>query len=161
MGHGHSHIHTTPHHHHSHAATPHHQHSTPLAHSSYPGAIQIGHTPHHHPHPPDTPGPQVETILQNACFCARNELIMILKEIKVCFSQSRRCELTETVSIIRIFSCWITLTVCFSLKKYWIYLFHLYFIFLFLNFDKKFLGWLQYLFQEQFLFSSYLRLKVE
>lgn len=83
MGHGHSHIHATPHHHHSHAATPHHQHSTPLAHSSYPAAIQIGHTPHHHPHPPETPGPQVETILQNACFCARNELMMILKEIKV------------------------------------------------------------------------------
>lgn len=83
MGHGHSHIHTTPHHHHSHATpTPHHQHSTPLAHSSYPGH-QLGHTPHHHQHPPDTAAPQVETIFQNACFCARYELILILKEIKV------------------------------------------------------------------------------
>ncbi|XP_017876935.1 neuronal acetylcholine receptor subunit alpha-7-like isoform X1 [Ceratina calcarata] len=87
MGHGHSHIHTTPHHHHSHAATPHHQHATPLGHSSYPGPIPISHTPHHHPHPPDTPGPQVETILQNACFCARNELVMILKEIKIITDQ--------------------------------------------------------------------------
>ncbi|XP_012250021.1 neuronal acetylcholine receptor subunit alpha-7-like isoform X1 [Bombus vosnesenskii] len=98
MGHGHSHIHTTPHHHHSHAATPHHQHSTPLAHSSYPGAIQIGHTPHHHPHPPDTPGPQVETILQNACFCARNELIMILKEIKIITDQLKNEELNTKVT---------------------------------------------------------------
>ncbi|XP_043599765.1 neuronal acetylcholine receptor subunit alpha-7-like isoform X2 [Bombus pyrosoma] len=98
MGHGHSHIHTTPHHHHSHAATPHHQHSTPLAHSSYPGAIQIGHTPHHHPHPPDTPGPQVETILQNACFCARNELIMILKEIKIITDQLKNEEMNTKVT---------------------------------------------------------------
>lgn len=83
MGHGHSHIHTTPHHHHSHApTTPHHQHATPLPHSSYPGH-QISHTPHHHPHPQDASGPQVETILQNACFCARYELVLILKEIKV------------------------------------------------------------------------------
>lgn len=82
VGHGHSHIHTTPHHHHSHApTTPHHQHATPLPHSSYPGH-QISHTPHHHPHPPDAPAPQVE-ILQNACFCARYELVLILKEIKV------------------------------------------------------------------------------
>ncbi|XP_017767088.1 PREDICTED: neuronal acetylcholine receptor subunit alpha-7-like [Eufriesea mexicana] len=89
MGHGHSHIHTTPHHHHSHAATPHHQHATPLAHSTYPGTIQISHTPHHHPHPAETSGPQVETILQNACFCARNELIMILKEIKIITDQMK------------------------------------------------------------------------
>lgn len=83
MGHGHSHIHTTPHHHHSHApTTPHHQHATPLPHASYPGH-QISHTPHHHPHPQDAPAPQVETILQNACFCARYELVLILKEIKV------------------------------------------------------------------------------
>ncbi|KAF3423584.1 hypothetical protein E2986_03460 [Frieseomelitta varia] len=98
MGHGHSHIHTTPHHHHSHAATPHHQHSTPLAHSSYPAALQIGHTPHHHPHPPDTPGPQVETILQNACFCARNELIMILKEIKIITDQLKSEEVNTKVT---------------------------------------------------------------
>lgn len=83
MGHGHSHIHTTPHHHHSHApTTPHHQHATPLPHSSYPGH-QISHTPHHHPHPQDPSTPQVETMLQNACFCARYELVLILKEIKV------------------------------------------------------------------------------
>ncbi|XP_032670673.1 neuronal acetylcholine receptor subunit alpha-7-like isoform X2 [Odontomachus brunneus] len=87
MGHGHSHIHTTPHHHHSHAATtPHHQHATPLPHSSYPGH-QISHTPHHHPHPQDAPTPQVETILQNACFCARYELVLILKEIKIITNQ--------------------------------------------------------------------------
>lgn len=98
MGHGHSHIHATPHHHHSHAATPHHQHSTPLAHSSYPAAIQIGHTPHHHPHPPETPGPQVETILQNACFCARNELMMILKEIKIITDQLKSEELNAKVT---------------------------------------------------------------
>nr|AJE70265.1 nicotinic acetylcholine receptor alpha7 subunit [Apis mellifera] len=98
MGHGHSHIHATPHHHHSHAATPHHQHSTPLAHSSYPAAIQIGHTPHHHPHPPETPGPQVETILQNACFCARNELMMILKEIKIITDQLKSEELNTKVT---------------------------------------------------------------
>ncbi|XP_043503415.1 neuronal acetylcholine receptor subunit alpha-7-like isoform X2 [Polistes fuscatus] len=92
MGHGHSHIHTTPHHHHSHATpTPHHQHSTPLAHSSYPGH-QLGHTPHHHQHPPDTAAPQVETIFQNACFCARYELILILKEIKVITDQLRSDE---------------------------------------------------------------------
>lgn len=86
MGHGHSHIHTTPHHHHSHApTTPHHQHAAPLPHSSYPmtPGHQISHTPHHHPHPQDASGPQVETILQNACFCARYELVLILKEIKV------------------------------------------------------------------------------
>ncbi|CAL7948632.1 unnamed protein product [Xylocopa violacea] len=98
MGHGHSHIHTTPRHHHSHAATPHHQHSTPLAHSSYPAAIQISHTPHHHPHPPDTPGPQVETILQNACFCARNELVMILKEIKIITDQLKSEEMNTKVT---------------------------------------------------------------
>ncbi|XP_072760865.1 nicotinic acetylcholine receptor alpha7 subunit isoform X1 [Anoplolepis gracilipes] len=87
MGHGHSHIHTTPHHHHSHApTTPHHQHATPLPHSSYPGH-QISHTPHHHPHPQDASGPQVETILQNACFCARYELVLILKEIKIITNQ--------------------------------------------------------------------------
>lgn len=80
VGHGHSHIHTTPHHHHSHAKTTPHHHGTP--HSSYPGH-QISHTPHHHPHPQDGGGPQVETILQSACFCARYELILILKEIKV------------------------------------------------------------------------------
>ncbi|XP_029174724.1 neuronal acetylcholine receptor subunit alpha-7-like isoform X1 [Nylanderia fulva] len=87
MGHGHSHIHSTPHHHHSHApTTPHHQHATPLPHSSYPGH-QISHTPHHHPHPQDASGPQVETILQNACFCARYELVLILKEIKIITNQ--------------------------------------------------------------------------
>ncbi|XP_076645049.1 nicotinic acetylcholine receptor alpha7 subunit isoform X1 [Halictus rubicundus] len=96
MGHGHSHIHATPHHHHSHAATPHHQHSTPLAHSSYP-AHQIGHTPHHHQHPPETSGPQVETILQNACFCARYELILILKEIKIITDQLKSEELSTKV----------------------------------------------------------------
>ncbi|KAG5325740.1 ACHA7 protein, partial [Pseudoatta argentina] len=86
MGHGHSHIHTTPHHHHSHApTTPHHQHTTPLPHASYPH--QISHTPHHHPHPQDAPAPQVETILQNACFCARYELVLILKEIKMITNQ--------------------------------------------------------------------------
>ncbi|XP_018363651.1 PREDICTED: neuronal acetylcholine receptor subunit alpha-7-like [Trachymyrmex cornetzi] len=86
MGHGHSHIHTTPHHHHSHApTTPHHQHATPLPHASYPH--QISHTPHHHPHPQDAPAPQVETILQNACFCARYELVLILKEIKMITNQ--------------------------------------------------------------------------
>ncbi|XP_051165766.1 neuronal acetylcholine receptor subunit alpha-7-like isoform X2 [Leptopilina boulardi] len=82
IGHGHSHIHTTPRHHHTHTtATPHHQHSTPLPHSSYP-THQLGHTPHHHPHPQDGGAPQVETILQSACFCARYELVLILKEIK-------------------------------------------------------------------------------
>ncbi|XP_070519633.1 nicotinic acetylcholine receptor alpha7 subunit isoform X1 [Cardiocondyla obscurior] len=87
MGHGHSHVHTTPHHHHSHApTTPHHQHATPLPHSSYPGH-QISHTPHHHPHPQDASTPQVETILQNACFCARYELVLILKEIKIITNQ--------------------------------------------------------------------------
>ncbi|XP_043671753.1 neuronal acetylcholine receptor subunit alpha-7-like isoform X1 [Vespula pensylvanica] len=92
MGHGHSHIHSTPHHHHSHATpTPHHQHSTPLAHSSYPGH-QLGHTPHHHQHPSDTAAPQVETIFQNACFCARYELILILKEIKVITDQLKNDE---------------------------------------------------------------------
>ncbi|XP_017794633.1 PREDICTED: neuronal acetylcholine receptor subunit alpha-7-like [Habropoda laboriosa] len=98
MGHGHSHIHTTPHHHHSHAATPHHQHSTPLAHTSYPGAHQISHTPHHHQHPPETPGPQVETILQNACFCARYELVLILKEIKIITDQLKSEELNTKVT---------------------------------------------------------------
>ncbi|XP_070162492.1 nicotinic acetylcholine receptor alpha7 subunit isoform X1 [Polyergus mexicanus] len=90
MGHGHSHIHTTPHHHHSHApTTPHHQHATALPHSSYPmtPGHQISHTPHHHPHPQDASGPQVETILQNACFCARYELVLILKEIKIITNQ--------------------------------------------------------------------------
>ncbi|XP_050451592.1 neuronal acetylcholine receptor subunit alpha-7-like isoform X1 [Cataglyphis hispanica] len=90
MGHGHSHIHTTPHHHHSHApTTPHHQHAAPLPHSSYPmtPGHQISHTPHHHPHPQDASGPQVETILQNACFCARYELVLILKEIKIITNQ--------------------------------------------------------------------------
>ncbi|XP_012278141.1 CHRNA7-FAM7A fusion protein isoform X2 [Orussus abietinus] len=83
MGHGHSHIHTTPHHHHTHAtSTPHHQHPTALPHSSYPGH-QISHTPHHHQHPQDSGAPQIETILQSACFCARYELILILKEIKI------------------------------------------------------------------------------
>ncbi|KOX71572.1 Neuronal acetylcholine receptor subunit alpha-7 [Melipona quadrifasciata] len=82
----------------AHAATPHHQHSTPLAHSSYPAALQIGHTPHHHPHPPETPGPQVETILQNACFCARNELIMILKEIKIITDQLKSEEVNTKVT---------------------------------------------------------------
>ncbi|CAK9813829.1 Neuronal acetylcholine receptor subunit alpha-7 [Anthophora plagiata] len=98
MGHGHSHIHTTPHHHHSHAATPHHQHTTPLGHSSYPGAHQISHTPHHHQHPPETPGPQVETILQNACFCARYELVLILKEIKIITDQLKSEELNSKVT---------------------------------------------------------------
>ncbi|XP_076391292.1 nicotinic acetylcholine receptor alpha7 subunit isoform X1 [Megachile rotundata] len=98
MGHGHSHIHTTPHHHHSHATTPHHQHATPLAHSSYPGSHQIGHTPHHHQHPPEAPGPQVETILQNACFCARYELILILKEIKIITDQLKSEELNSKVT---------------------------------------------------------------
>ncbi|XP_076234430.1 nicotinic acetylcholine receptor alpha7 subunit isoform X2 [Calliopsis andreniformis] len=97
MGHGHSHIHATPHHHHSHAATPHHQHSTPMAHSSYPGAHQIGHTPHHHQHPPETPGPQVETILQNACFCARYELLLILKEIKIITDKLKSEEISAKV----------------------------------------------------------------
>lgn len=84
MGHGHSHIHTTPHHHHHHtpAPTPHHQHSTPLPHSSYPSHT-LSHTPHHHQHQQDGTAPQVETILQSTCFCARYELILILKEIKV------------------------------------------------------------------------------
>ncbi|XP_034948383.1 neuronal acetylcholine receptor subunit alpha-7-like isoform X2 [Chelonus insularis] len=91
MGHGHSHIHPasqTPHHHHSHtpAPTPHHQHSTPLPHSSYP-PHQISHTPHHHQHPPDGAAQPVETILQSACFCARYELILILKELKVITDQ--------------------------------------------------------------------------
>ncbi|XP_043281002.1 CHRNA7-FAM7A fusion protein-like isoform X2 [Venturia canescens] len=88
MGHGHSHIHTTPHHHHSHTAatTPHHQHGTPLPHSSYP-AHPIAHTPHHHQHPTDTGAPPVDTILQSACFCARYELILILKEIKIITDQ--------------------------------------------------------------------------
>ncbi|XP_063990955.1 neuronal acetylcholine receptor subunit alpha-7-like isoform X1 [Diachasmimorpha longicaudata] len=87
-GHGHSHIHTTPHHHHSHtpAPTPHHQHATPLPHSSYP-AHQLSHTPHHHQHPQDGTTPQVETILQSACFCARYELVLILKEIKIITDQ--------------------------------------------------------------------------
>ncbi|XP_076680794.1 nicotinic acetylcholine receptor alpha7 subunit isoform X1 [Andrena cerasifolii] len=98
IGHGHSHIHATPHHHHSHAATPHHQYSTPLAHTSYPGAHQIGHTPHHHQHPPETPGPQVETILQNGCFCARYELILILKEIKIITDQLKSEELNTKVT---------------------------------------------------------------
>ncbi|XP_053997124.1 neuronal acetylcholine receptor subunit alpha-7-like isoform X2 [Hylaeus anthracinus] len=97
IGHGHSHIHATPHHHHSHVATPHHQHATPLAHTSYP-AHQIGHTPHHHQHPPETPGPQVETILQNACFCARYELILILKEIKIITDQLKADELDTKVT---------------------------------------------------------------
>ncbi|KYQ59602.1 Neuronal acetylcholine receptor subunit alpha-7 [Trachymyrmex zeteki] len=66
--------------------TPHHQHATPLPHASYPGH-QISHTPHHHPHPQDAPAPQVETILQNACFCARYELVLILKEIKMITNQ--------------------------------------------------------------------------
>ncbi|KYN32882.1 Neuronal acetylcholine receptor subunit alpha-7, partial [Trachymyrmex septentrionalis] len=65
--------------------TPHHQHATPLPHASYPH--QISHTPHHHPHPQDAPTPQVETILQNACFCARYELVLILKEIKMITNQ--------------------------------------------------------------------------
>ncbi|XP_076175202.1 nicotinic acetylcholine receptor alpha7 subunit isoform X2 [Ptiloglossa arizonensis] len=97
IGHGHSHIHATPHHHHGHVATPHHQHSTPLAHSSYP-AHQVAHTPHHHQHPPETPGPQVETILQNACFCARYELILILKEIKIITDQLKSEELDTKVT---------------------------------------------------------------
>ncbi|KZC05557.1 Neuronal acetylcholine receptor subunit alpha-7 [Dufourea novaeangliae] len=41
------------------------------------------HHPHTMGHGHKTPGPQVETILQNACFCARYELILILKEIKI------------------------------------------------------------------------------
>ncbi|XP_066584869.1 neuronal acetylcholine receptor subunit alpha-7-like isoform X1 [Prorops nasuta] len=99
MGHGHSHIHTTPHHHHTHATpTPHHApYSTPLAHSSYP-AHQLGHTPHHHPHPPEGGAPQVETILQNACFCARYELILILKEIKIITDQLKNDELNTKVT---------------------------------------------------------------
>ncbi|KOC61086.1 Neuronal acetylcholine receptor subunit alpha-7, partial [Habropoda laboriosa] len=82
----------------AHAATPHHQHSTPLAHTSYPGAHQISHTPHHHQHPPETPGPQVETILQNACFCARYELVLILKEIKIITDQLKSEELNTKVT---------------------------------------------------------------
>ncbi|XP_014203486.1 acetylcholine receptor subunit alpha-type acr-16 [Copidosoma floridanum] len=82
--HHHGHVHVTPHHHHHpHTATttPHHQHypvpPPPVGH-------QLGHTPHHHAHPAEpATGPQVETILQSACFCARYELILILKEIKV------------------------------------------------------------------------------
>ncbi|XP_015594760.1 neuronal acetylcholine receptor subunit alpha-7 isoform X1 [Cephus cinctus] len=98
MGHGHSHIHTTPHHHHSHAATtPHHQHSTPLPHSSYPGH-QVGHTPHHHQHPPEAAAPQVETILQSACFCARYELILILKEIKIITDKLKNDDLDTKVT---------------------------------------------------------------
>ncbi|XP_018406791.1 PREDICTED: neuronal acetylcholine receptor subunit alpha-7-like [Cyphomyrmex costatus] len=85
-GHGHSHIHTTPHHHHSHApTTPHHQHATPLPHASHP-PHQVLHMPHQHPHPPDASTPHVE-ILQNACFCARYELVLILKEIKMITNQ--------------------------------------------------------------------------
>jgi len=99
MGHGHSHIHTTPHHHHSHApTTPHHQHATSLPHSSYPGH-QISHTPHHHPHSQDTSTPQVETILQNACFCARYELVLILKEIKV---KTSRQAVPEIIRVLRL-----------------------------------------------------------
>lgn len=97
MGHGHSHIHTTPHHHHSHApTTPHHQHATPM-HASYP-SHQISHTPHHHPHPQDAPAPQVETMLQNACFCARYELVLILKEIKIITTQLKNEDESTKVS---------------------------------------------------------------
>lgn len=83
-GHSHSHVHTTPHHHHHHAhapppsSTPHHQH-TASYNSGGPGGAGAGH--HHHPQ--DSGPPQVETILQSACFCARYELVLILKEMKV------------------------------------------------------------------------------
>ncbi|XP_051165765.1 neuronal acetylcholine receptor subunit alpha-7-like isoform X1 [Leptopilina boulardi] len=98
IGHGHSHIHTTPRHHHTHTtATPHHQHSTPLPHSSYP-THQLGHTPHHHPHPQDGGAPQVETILQSACFCARYELVLILKEIKIITDQLKDEEVNTKVT---------------------------------------------------------------
>ncbi|XP_043483930.1 neuronal acetylcholine receptor subunit alpha-7-like [Leptopilina heterotoma] len=98
IGHGHSHIHTTPRHHHTHTtATPHHQHSTPLPHSSYP-THQIGHTPHHHPHTQDGGAPQVETILQSACFCARYELVLILKEIKIITDQLKDDEINVKVT---------------------------------------------------------------
>ncbi|XP_058801634.1 acetylcholine receptor subunit alpha-type acr-16-like isoform X2 [Phymastichus coffea] len=107
--HPHHHVHTTPHHHHHpHTATttPHHQHQTPLAHSSYPpppppppSAHQLGHTPHHHAHPPDpSAGPQVETILQSACFCARYELILILKEIKIITDQLKDNEIQTGIT---------------------------------------------------------------
>ncbi|XP_044017352.1 neuronal acetylcholine receptor subunit alpha-7-like [Aphidius gifuensis] len=92
MGHGHSHIHTTPHHHHhTPAPTPHHQHSTPLPHSSYPSHT-LSHTPHHHQHQQDGTAPQVETILQSTCFCARYELILILKEIKIITDQLKAAD---------------------------------------------------------------------
>ncbi|XP_031778428.1 acetylcholine receptor subunit alpha-type acr-16 isoform X2 [Nasonia vitripennis] len=105
--HHHGHVHVTPHHHHHpHTATttPHHQHQTPLAHSSYPPpphtpGHQLGHTPHHHPHPQDgTAGPQVETILQSACFCARYELILILKEIKIITDQLKDNEVQTKIT---------------------------------------------------------------
>ncbi|XP_033212978.1 neuronal acetylcholine receptor subunit alpha-7-like [Belonocnema kinseyi] len=98
MGHGHSHIHTTPHHHHTHATTtPHHQHSASLPHSSYPPQ-QLGHTPHHHSHPQDAGAPQVETILQSACFCARYELVLILKEIKIITDQLKEDEVNTKIT---------------------------------------------------------------
>ncbi|KYN06588.1 Neuronal acetylcholine receptor subunit alpha-7 [Cyphomyrmex costatus] len=65
--------------------TPHHQHATPLPHASHP-PHQVLHMPHQHPHPPDASTPHVE-ILQNACFCARYELVLILKEIKMITNQ--------------------------------------------------------------------------
>ncbi|XP_011506024.1 PREDICTED: acetylcholine receptor subunit alpha-type acr-16-like [Ceratosolen solmsi marchali] len=104
--HHHGHVHVTPHHHHQpHTATttPHHQHQVPLAHTSYPPpaptAHQLGHTPHHHPHPQDgTGGAQVETILQSACFCARYELILILKEIKIITDQLKDNEVQTKIT---------------------------------------------------------------
>ncbi|XP_012259577.1 neuronal acetylcholine receptor subunit alpha-7-like isoform X2 [Athalia rosae] len=97
MGHGHSHghVHTTPHHHHHHAhappptSTPHHQHAAP-----YTSAAAA----HHHQHPQDPGPPQVETILQSACFCARYELILILKEMKVITDQLKGEDAGKKVS---------------------------------------------------------------
>ncbi|XP_014221734.1 acetylcholine receptor subunit alpha-type acr-16-like isoform X3 [Trichogramma pretiosum] len=105
--HHHGHVHVTPHHHHHpHTATttPHHQHQTPMAHSSYPPpppppvsvGHQLGHTPHHHAHPPTDPNG--EPLLQSACFCARYELILILKEIKIITNQLKDNEVSTKIA---------------------------------------------------------------
>ncbi|OXU26415.1 hypothetical protein TSAR_003286 [Trichomalopsis sarcophagae] len=55
--------------------------------------------PHHHGHVHDgTAGPQVETILQSACFCARYELILILKEIKIITDQLKDNEVQTKIT---------------------------------------------------------------
>ncbi|KAJ8681285.1 hypothetical protein QAD02_017072 [Eretmocerus hayati] len=74
---------------------------------STPGPHQhhIGHTPHHHPpHPPHPsdggpggPG-QVDAMLQGACFCARYELILILKEIKIITDQLKDNEVQTKIT---------------------------------------------------------------